>query len=331
MPYSQDLENVQWAREAVKGTDLPATSRWIVERFNPTPSSPEAYRPSLARGLVLANRGGESVIRRGTAWTGEGPLTFEQAQHLFSGAIKNVAAPTGAGPYVWEHIRNPAIMPDLASFTFERREDDGSSQIDHAWHYGMFESLELTFDLNDVWKYSAAGFARRVQTEAMTAALTLPAHEVVTTPGTKVYIDGTWANLGTTQILAQILRGSVRFGSGAAPLFTTDGRADLDYGVEGYASGRVTCEMSLTLLLGAQYATEKAAAEAQTLRAIRLEVNGVGTSQIQIDALMKYRVPELFAFDYDDEQVIVPLELVGSTDGTNAWKAKVTNSVATFS
>lgn len=329
MPYSQDLENIQWAREAVAGTDLPCTSRMIVERFNPTPSSPEAYRPALARGLLLANRGGETVIRRGTDWNAEGPLTYEQAQHHFSGVIANVAAPTGAGPYVWEHVRDPAGFPDLASFTFERREDDGTTPVDHAWHYAMYDTLELTFDLNDVWKFKADGFARRVQDETMTAALTLPTHEVITTPGTKLYIDGAWATLGTTQILAQILKGSIKFGSGAAPLFTADGRADLDFGAVGYASSRVIVEANLTLLLGAQYATEKAAAEAQTLRAIRLQVDS-GTKQLQIDALMKYRVPELFSFDFDEEQVIVTLDLVGATDGTNAFAAKVTNSVATF-
>ena len=331
MPYPSDLENVQWAREATPGTDLPATSKAIVERFNPVPSSPDAYRPSLARGLVLANRGGESVIQRGTDWTMEGPLAFEQAQHLFNGAIANVASPTGAGPYVWTHTRNPAVMPSLASYTFERRLTDGSTPVDHAWHYCMFTDLELTFATNEVWMYSASGFGRRVQTEAMTAALTLPSHEVAVAPGTKVYIDSTWAALGTTQVTGQILSGSIKFGSGAGPLWTADGRSDLDFTQVSYASSRVTCEVELTMLLGAQYATEKTAAEAMSLRAMRIQIDGsVATRQIQLDMLLKYVKPELYAIDYDDEQAIVTMNLVGSTDGTNAWLAKVTNSVATF-
>lgn len=330
MPYSSDLENVQWAREGTPGSDTPATSRWIVERFNPTPSTPDAYRPSLARGLLLANRGGEGVIQRGTKWTAEGPLTFEQAQHLFGGVIENVAAPTGGPTYVWDHIRNPAAFPSLAHYTFERRETDGTTPVDHAWHYGTFESVELTFAANEVWKYKADGFARRVKDEAMTASLTLPTHEVCLTPGTKVYINDTWATIGNTQVQGQLLRGSVKIGSGAGPLWTADGRTDLDWSVIAFASSRVTFEASLTMLLGAQYATEKAAAEALTLRGLRLQIDGTSPRQIQIDALVKYRVPELFAFEYDDEQVIVTLDLVGSTDGTNAHKAKVTNLVATL-
>lgn len=331
MPYSQDLENIQWAREAVAGTDLACTSKVITERFNPTPGSPEAYRPALARGLLLANRGGESVIQRGTQWTLEGPLTYEQAQHLFCGTIENDAAPTGVGPYVWTHTRNPANIPTLATFTFERRETDGATPVDQAWHYGVFESLEFTFGLNEVWRYNATGFARRVQTEAQTAALSLPSHEVATTPKTKVYIDSTWAGVGTTQVQGQLLGGRVRFGSGAAPLFTLDGRSDQDFNSHAFASSRVTCEVELRMLLGAQYTTEKAAAEAMTLRAMRIQIDGSdATRQIRMDMLLKYRVPELFAFEYDDEQIIAVLDLVGSTDGTNAWEAVVTNNVSAF-
>lgn len=329
--YPSDLEIVQWAREATPGTDLATTSKVITERFNPVPSTPEAYRPSLQRGLMLANRGGESVIQRGTDWSLEGPLTFEQAQHHFSGVIANVASPTGAGPYIWTHTRNPANMPSLASYTFERRITDGSSPIQQAWHYAMYSELELTFNRNEVWMYNASGFARRVQTETLTAAISLPTHEICLVPGTKIYIDTSWAGLGGTLVSGQLLQGSVKFGSGAAPLWTADGRSDLDFGAVAFASGRTTIEMSLTILMGAQYATEKTAAEALALRAVRLQIDGSdATRQIQIDALMKYRTPELFAIEYDDETTIVTLDLVGSTDGTNAWVAKVTNNVAAF-
>lgn len=328
--YPSDLENIQWSREATAGTDLAATSKMIVERFNPVPSSPEAYRPALSRGLILANRGGETVIQRGTDWTAEGPFSFEQAQNLFSGAIINVASPTGSGPYVWTHTRNPAAYPSLASFTFERRVTDGSTPIDHAFHYSMFRDLELTFATNEVWRYTATGFARRVQTETMTAALTLPTYETCLTPNTTVFIDPAWASLGSTQVSGQILSGSIKFGSGAAPLWTADGRTDLDFSQVAYASSRVTCEVSLTMLLGAQYSTEKTAAEAQSLRAMRIQIDGAADNDIKIDMLLKHRLPELYGFDYDDEQTIVTMDLVGATDGTNAWKAVVTNAVSSF-
>lgn len=329
--YPSDLEIVQWAREATPGTDLPATSKMIVERFNPTPSTPDAYRPAFSRGLLLANRGGETVIQRGTDWSAEGPLTFEQAQHLFGGVIANVASPSGAGPYIWTHTRNPAAMPALAHYTFERRITDGSTPYDHAFHYSTFSDLELTFNTNEVWRYNANGFARRIQGETLTAALSLPAHQIALVPGTKIYLDSTWATLGTTLIQGQILSGRVRFGSGAAPRWTTDGRVDLDFGAIDFSSGRTTCEVEITMLIGAQYATEKAAAEALTLRAMRIQIDGSdATRQIQLDMLLKYRVPELFGLDYDDETTIVTLDLVGSTDGTNAWLAKVTNNVAAF-
>lgn len=331
MPYPNDLEITQWAREAVAGTDLPATSKMITERFNPVPSTPENFIPQLQRGLLLANRGGEQVIQRGTNWTAEGPLTFEQAQHLFSGVIQNVAAPTGAGPYIWTHTRNPAAFPSLASYTFERRINDGATPIDQAWHYAMFDELELTFATNEVWRYNATGFARPVKTEALTAALTLPAHEIATVPNTGVAIDSTWATLGATPIAGQILSGRILFKSGVGPLWTMDNpNADLAFTQVGYASSRVRCEIRLTMLVGAAYATLKAAAEANTLRAVQITLTGTGGKSIVIKALQKHKIPELFGFDYDDEQTVVTLDMVGSTDGTNAWEAVVTNNVATF-
>lgn len=327
-PYPEDLLSVQWARESTAGTDLATTSKAIVERFDATPSSPDAYRPTLMRALLLANRGGETVIQRGTNIAMEGPLTYEMADALFNGAIANVSAPT---TLVSTHTRNPAIMPSLASYTIERRVTDGSTNIDHAWHYAMFSDLTLTFAANEVWKYQANLFARRVQTETLTAAITLPTHEIALVPSTTVKIDSTWAGMGTTLVSGQLLSGSVKFGSGALPLWTMDGRSDLDWGVVAYQSELVTCEVSLTMLLGAQYATEKAAAEAQTLRAVRIQLDGsTAARQIQLDMLLKYRVPELFGFEVDQGQFVVTMDLVGSTDGTNAWLAKVTQPNAAY-
>lgn len=330
MPYPEDLLSVQWAREGTAGTDLATTSKMIVERFNLTPASPEAYRPTLARGLMLANRGGESVIQRGTDWSAEGPFTFEQAQNLFNGVILNDAAPTGSDPYTWSHVRNPASMPSLATYTFERSITDGSTPIGQAVHYAMMRDLELTFARNEVWRYVANGFARRIQTETLTAAISLPSYEQCITPGTKVYIDSAWGSLGGTQVTGQVLSGRIKFGSGAAPMWTAEGRSDLDWVLPVYSSELTTCECSLTLLVGGQYATEKAAAEALTLRAVRVEIDGTGDRNIQIDMLLKYRVPELFAFEVDEGQFVVTLDLVGSTDATNAWQATVINNVATY-
>lgn len=333
MPYPVDLEAVQWAREAVAGTDLATTSKMIVESFRPVPSSPEAYRPQILRGLMQRHRGGETVLSRGTNWTAEGPLTFQQAQNLFSGTIINVAAPTAGPPNVWLHTRNVVgVLPTLASYTFERRVTDGSTPIDQAFHYAMISDLELTFAHDEPVRYVANGFARRVQTETMTAAISLPSFEVCVAPLMKVYIDSSWATLGTTQVTGQILNGSVKIGSGAGPLRTLDGRTDRDFAAIAYASSRVSIELSLTLLMGPQYAVAKAAAEAQSVRAVRLQIDGTtANQQIQLDMLLKHKVPDLYAgSEYEDEQTIYTIELVETSDDANLIVGKVTNLVAAY-
>ena len=75
MPYNEGLTAYQWAREAVAGTDLAATSKVLVETLNFTPGS-EFYRPAAVRGLVQRNRGFETPVKRWTEWAAEGPLSY---------------------------------------------------------------------------------------------------------------------------------------------------------------------------------------------------------------------------------------------------------------
>src|SRR3990167_1495455 len=172
MPYNEGLTAYQWAREAVAGTDLAATSKALVETLNFTPAS-EFYRPAAVRGLVQRNRGFETAAKRFAEFAAEGPVSYEQLQNWLCMSVVNVATPTGAGPYVWEHIRNPAALPTLATFTFERRETDGATPIDHAWHYALARQLTLSFADGEPLKLAVNGFARRVQTETLTASLSL--------------------------------------------------------------------------------------------------------------------------------------------------------------
>jgi hypothetical protein len=329
-PYNRGLEVVQWAREAVAGTDLAATSKLLVVSFNPTPGISEFYRPPVARGLIQRNRGFETVVKRGTQWSLEGPFSYEQGQHHLAGAIVNVAAPTGAGPYVWEHIRNPAAIPTLATFTFERQNTDGATPINEAWHYGLYQSLRLSFEDGQPLMIAAAGVARAKQSEAQTAALTLPTPEIPPAPLAKLFIDTSWAGLGGTQVSLQVLSADITINSGAVPIWTGDGRADLDFSLHNINAGNVSIEAEIVCLVGAQYVTEEAAARAGTLRAVRLQFDGTSSRQLQLDFLAKHERPDLFQLEEQDGMRIVRFRLQESTDGTNLLRAKLTNNVATF-
>jgi hypothetical protein len=327
--YPVALDTYQWAREATFGTDLAATSRVLVERLNFTPQS-EFARPTVVRGLLQRNRGFETPVKRWSQWEAEGPVSYEQLQNWLC-MIQNVASPTGSGPYVWTHTINPATVPAPKSFVFERQVTDGSSPIVHAWHAAMAQSLEISGADGELLRFSASGFARRIQTgESLTGALSLPTPEMPPTPLTTLFIDDDWASLGGTQVSAQILGFTVRFNTGYKPIWTLDGRTDLDYTTYVVDASERSIEATITCLLGSHYATERAAAEAGTLRAVRLAVSGSGDRELEIDFLAKHERPELFEFGEQEGQHVVTLSLQESTDGTNLARFVLTNNVSAF-
>jgi len=331
MTYPIALGSAQWAREAVKGTDLPATSVMIVENFD-FASGSVIVRPATARGLLVRNRGHEMISMFGGNWSASGPMVYEQLQNWLC-MVENVATPTGPSPYIWTHTRNPAANAAPASFTFERRETDAATPYTQVGHYGMMSRLLLSgAGPDELVRFEAEGFCRKIQiAEAFTAALTMPTPEFPPYALCKVYIDSTWAALGSTQVTSQVLAWSVEHLTGLIPRVTADGRTDLDFNVHDINSGEVGINASITCLLGAQYPIEQAAAAAKTLRAVRIQIDGSGGRQLQIDFLAKYEQPEIPEFGEDEGGRTVVLNLVDSTDGTNFLRYKLTNLVATLS
>lgn len=328
--YLRALEEIQWAREATPGLDLPTTSKILVTEFNVSEDS-ILYKPQPIRGLWQRNRGYETVVARGSRWTMAGPLTYEQIPNWLNYAVANVATPSGAGPYVWAHVRNPAIPPNIATFTLERKENDGALAIGHAWHYCVLEKLTISWAENEPLMFAAEGFTRRIATETLTPAISLPTAEIPPTQLAALSIDPSFATLGSTPITNQIVSGSIEINTGAYPIKTLDARPDLDFNVHGFNADNVSVNLQITALLGAQYTVEKAAAEAGTLRAIRLSVAGTGGRTFNIGGIFKHAIPELFAYTDLEGAKAVEMNLEETTDGTNLLTATVNNLVATLS
>lgn len=317
------------AREATAGVDLPATAVMVVEEFGFTSDS-ERASPRTARGLLIRNRGHEHPIRYAGRWSASGPATYEQLQYFLC-MVQNVAAPTGAGPYVWTHTRPVAANPTPATFCFEKRETDGSSPYVQVAHYCTLDRFKLSGAPTEDVMSEAEGFSRKIQTgEAFTAGLTPPTPEFMPFTLSKVFIDANWAGLGGTQVSAQVIAWEVEHQAGIYPRFTADGRTDLDWNALDYNPDNVQINASITCLLGAQYAAEIAAAAAQSLRAVRIQIDGTSSRQLQIDFLAKYELPEIPEFGEDEGARIVTLNLVDSSDGTNFLRYKLTNNVATL-
>lgn len=318
----------QWGSESTRGTAVAATSKIATEEVQLDPTD-SFDRPRLAKGLLHRNPGSEVVVGRGTTWkAAESILVPSQQQHWISMGLGNIAA-TGGGPFVWTFPRTLTADPAPKTFTFERRLTDGSTPIDHEWAYCFASQLKWSYQIDKPIHFSAEGFGRRVQASTLTAALAMPTINPAPTALTQLWLDSTWANLGVTQVTAQVLKADITYHTGLKPKMTLDGRTDLDFTTYVFDAADCGVDVDLVIMAGAQYALEKTASEAGTLRALRLKTT-IGADIIQLDALLKHEKGSSFGVGNEDGQDTVPFKLVDTDDGTNMFQAVITNAIGTY-
>jgi hypothetical protein len=328
----EDLRLHQWGKEAARGTLVAATSKIAIEGMDFEPLD-SVDRPDLAKGLAIRTPGNETVITRGTRISvPETDLIYDQI-HNFLSSLKGGVTPTGANPYTWTFAPSLTADPAPDSWTLERRLSDGTNNVDNRWGYCLFSELKFSYQLDRPLRFSAQGFARRVQPGPITAALALPTIEIPPSPLAQAWIDSTWAALGTTLVSTQILKADVTIHTGLMPKLALDGRADLDFSTYIFNGKERGIDVEMTAMVqaaGGQYATEKTAAEAQTLRAMRLKVLGTSSREMTFDMLLKHVAGSVFKVDEEDGQDIVQFKLQESNDATNWLSAKVVNAVAAY-
>jgi len=323
---------LQWSEEVTPGVATAATSRIACEGITFTPTD-TVVRPKIAKGILVGNPGNETHVMRGTDFSvAESPVVYDQFQQWLSMSVKGGQAAEGAGtPYTWPFARSMTVDPAPDSRTIERRLSDGTTHIDNEWAYCLLRTLRLVYRADAPLMFSAKGFARRIQSSTLTAGQVLPTIEIPPSALATVKIDSTWATLGTTTISDQVLSAEVGFSTGLAPKRTLDGRSDLDFTTYVLNPEEVGLDVTLRMLIktsSGQFATEKTAAEAagQTLRALRLNIAGTASRQLQVDMLLKHAAGSLQTIGSEDGQDIVEMRLVAATDATNLLNIVLINT-----
>lgn len=298
---------------------------WVV--FEPTD---QVMRPRLAKGLMGEHTGNEFVTERGVEWSVPAhPANYDQIAGWFGTVIAGGVTPTFNTPdYTYVFTRNPAAMQALNLLTLERRLSEFSNHIDEEWLNCVGRELTLSGQGRGEVQLAVRGFGSARAGSTLTAAQTMPEPTHIPFALSKVWRDAAWANLGTTQLTGQVLSWSVAVRSGAVGLPVADGRANLDYGVRLTDGRQVGHTVTMRLLQEkAVYNAEVAAAEAQTLRAVRLQMDGAANRRLRIDALCKHAAGSLSQVDESDGQVVYDVNLVTATDGTNMLVATVVNQL----
>jgi hypothetical protein len=329
MPALQALERYQFGVETVHGTLVAATHGIICEHID-FDETGLMFRPALAKGLLLRNRGNETPTQRGTLITlPDTPLNYEQLQAWLSMSVVGGVTGVGVAPTVWTYTRSLTADPTPQSWTFERRLNDIAAQVDHEWGYVMASQIGFKYVEGEPLRFNAQLFGRRQQASTFTPALSIPTPEIAPSALMKAYLDTSWGALGGTQLTAQIIGAELIFNTGLMPQMTADGRTDLDFTTYILNPDEVWTTLKLTCLLDTtRFATEKAAAVAGTLRAIRLQVSGSSSRDLKLDGLYKYTKPDILLVGSENGQNTVVLELESATDGTNLFSAVLSNNTA---
>jgi len=338
MPTNQSLRLYQWGLEATPGVGVPATSKILVPEITIEPAG-RVQRPRMARGLLVQHPGDEIVDQHATTLTPSGPIVTEQFQHILGTALDTIPSPTGAGAAkLWTFTRAPKVVPGLDTFTVQRRLTDGTNNVQNVFNYIGARSLNITAAGDSLVSFSADWFARKVAGTAFSAGLDFPT-PAITLPfaQAEIFFDATWATIGNTKLVGQWVGADWTFTTGWLPQMTGDGRDTLDFSTHVLDGSIVNTTLTVRLLVESTIMNaQKAAAEAQSLQAIRMLFTGAETAEsgqnheVQVDGLYRLDSETVLAVGVENGQDLVELSFVGATDETNFLEIAVQNEAATL-
>ena len=318
------LRLLQLGFEATAGTLVPATKK-VIGSAGVKPII-EWDREDFPRGIRVPNNEITAVMK-GSEITVECDLSYEQLQWPLHSGLGTSAA-VGTGPYVYTFAN--AVSPTLKSITAEFVVDDGSTKhYQREFGYCLTSQFQISIVRNQMAKLSWSMFGRAEQTSTVTGSLTALTLERIPSNLFKVWIDDTWANLGTTQKTATLREATLTVPTGVAPEHTLDGRTDLDFVQPMYQQSNPTLE--LTMLHNASTATEVGNWRTGTIRFIRLKAdNGAAAGAnraLSIDVAVR-----LLSWEFSDEDaqeiVTANWEVVYDATGAKSIEIVLTNGLS---
>ncbi len=321
------LEAVQYGVETTPGTIVAADTVLELE------GGGGSFAPNIERvpvedrhGVLAVTR--DLVVMRGSAMSYSHVLDYEQMAIALACGL-DADPVTGAGPYdrVWTPSLTAPNALDTASF--EVSFTDGSTRhLEKEFGYAVCTGFAIEGGASEEAKFTADWIGRAQQASTYTTSQSPLTREEIAGGDFGLYIDGTWANLGTTQKTGLIRSFKYTVQTGVKPKFSMDARGDLDFG--GILRGELGVQLDIEYWFNGDAATEYAAWEAGTLRAMSLEAAGAGTSTLNLQGMFRYLTPPTFGEDEGIRTLSATLE--GRRDATsgNLLSVALTNSVATL-
>jgi len=328
MAGTSALRKIQIGKETTAGTAVVATARLLGKMS--MKQAQDMFKWEFDSGSFSQYTQLPEVLAINAALKWDGVVTFEQLLYFLLMGVKGGVTGVvqgGTAAYLWTFTPSLIAVNTGTTFTIEAGDDT------QAWEaeYCLASKLELSGKANQPLQLSADIFGRQLVATAFTSSLNPPTVETAKFNKTKLFIDPTWATLGTTE-KAGILRSfKLTLPSGFKPFHAADGNLFFN---TAYEVGRqITLEM--TLAFESAVNTERANWTTPARRAIRLECTG---SLIASTYYKKVTMDLLCAYDEwselgeEDGKDIVNVKLISSGDVANnqMFSIAVQNTVTTL-
>jgi hypothetical protein len=222
---SQMFWKCQYGKETVRGTAVASTKRFYGSANIPKDRSLE--HPEYLLGVRA--KSGMTEIRQILA---DGvTLSMDNGYYqglpfmlgsLLQGGLTPAEVTVGKGDYKWIFTQLLTTLGNPDTFTLQYGDNDQAYAIE----YLMGKKINFDFSLGDNSdvKVSQEFFGRQVSKVTFTAAINVPATtEPIVANTMQMWLDGTWATLGTTAKTSLLRSGSIEIGSGNHPKFLANG------------------------------------------------------------------------------------------------------------
>lgn len=331
---SQMFVKNQYGKESTRGTAVAATKKFLGTVTIPQDREPAHPQSTLGQ-RAMSHR---TEIRQLLA----DPVTLAMAEGYYQalpmfhgitlkGGVTASEVTPGQGDYLWDHSPSLTAAGAPDTITLEAGDNDQNYEIE----FLMGKTLTYDFALGEA---SAVGvtleaFGRQVTKSTATGGIATPAATGIVANTAKLWVDDTWANLGTTQKTGLLRGGNVQISTGNHPKFLGSGNKYFD----SYGEGWLEVTGSLTLEGGAGAVSIFDDFQAGTHRAVRLSFTG---PQIGSGSYYSLVLDLFVAFDsviplsgFADGNTLYAVTFSGVSDGQSTphmLGVKVTTSASTI-
>lgn len=316
------FRKVQIGLESTSGTAVAADKR-VYGTFTVTPND-EKHTPTDEDGRLSSFRR-IATVKKATSAVFSGDVDFETLVDWLSMCMKGSITPVQQGAtaaYLWTFVPSIVAANAQDTYTFEYGDEQQVFEFD----FGFVQSIVISWEEGQVAQLTVNLMGRDLTKVSFTSVSDNALVEELVASNLKVYIDGLYANLGSTQKTALVPRGSVTINSGLVPVWYADG--SLEFSV--IKENKRSMEIQMDLVMEADGITEYDAWKADTLRAVRLEFTGIEIATpydylLTIDMIGHY-ISEPTLYSDSDGVNIISMTLQSHRDASdNEYEVGVIN------